>query len=838
MNSEQEQLIGRAIFREANDAFLIVHPLDQRILDVNPAVQRLTGFRRKQLIDLPLASLLEAIEGYDHTEVLRACQTTTYYTARDGYVLKAQAGKIIPVNLTVSRIHIEPEPLALLILRDVTEQKEAEKALRESERFAQHIADVCPAVLYIFDLREQRTVYNNHYVCDALAYTPEQLQSLGDKLIPALMHPEDQERFTYHLASLGHLKDGQRALLEYRLRHNDGQWRWFYSWDTVFRRDAQGAVEQILGAAMDITERKRAEEALLMHQQRLRLLFEQLPAILWSTDSELRITSITGSGLKAIGLTPDELIGMNLAESLQREPSNSLSKEGLLEDSAFLFGSASKGRHETASGAQGPALDGPDFLPAAMHWRALSGKSIEYKAHWKGLDYQVRLEPLLDRAGQAVGCIGIAVDVTERNRAEETRRNLEVQVQHAQKLDSLGVLASGIAHDFNNLLTGILGYTNLALLELGTGNRLHTPSRGFDDDLSVHDRLTNTAEESPVRSLIEEAIKAAYQAADLTEQMLAYSEKGHFVASTLDLSTLAKDMTRLLQVSLSKKCVLQFEVMPDLPPVEGDATQVRQIIMNLVINAADAIGEESGTITVKTNAGHWSREELAALPGASDLAEGLYVSLSVVDTGCGMSEETRKKIFEPFFTTKMTGRGLGLAAVLWIVRGHGGVITCESESGVGTTFTVLFPAATARPKVSKAPTPVGQWRANGKVLVVDDEELVRGLTRKMLEHIGFTVLTAADGREGIELFRQEGEELRFVLLDVAMPQAGAEEFLDEVKGFHRRVPAILMSGYNEQMVMERFTGKGVAAFIQKPYRFEDLVDVVRKGLGEEIISPS
>ncbi len=351
--------------------------------------------------------------------------------------------------------------------------------------------------------------------------------------------------------------------------------------------------------------------------------------------------------------------------------------------------------------------------------------------------------------------VGILQDITERKHAEEERQKLATQLLHAQKLESLGVLAGGIAHDFNNLLTSILGYSDLALLEL--------PS-----DSSPH-------------RLINEAVNGARCAAELTNQMLAYSGKGGFVVQPLNLSEVVESLSRLLQVSISKKCVLQRTYMPDLPTIEADATQIRQIIMNLIVNASEAIGDQSGVIAVSTGVMQGEHAYLCESYLDDHLPEGRYVYLEVTDTGAGMSDETRGKIFDPFFTTKFTGRGLGLSAVLGIVRGHRGAIKVSSELGHGTTFRVLFPASDKLGATAETGQTDERWRGSGTVLIVDDEESVRTLACRMLRRMGFTVLTANDGRDGVELFRGEAEQICLVLLDMTMPHMDGAEAFDELR---------------------------------------------------------
>jgi CheY-like chemotaxis protein len=332
---------------------------------------------------------------------------------------------------------------------------------------------------------------------------------------------------------------------------------------------------------------------------------------------------------------------------------------------------------------------------------------------------------------------------------------------------------------------------------------------------------------------IDGIVRGAEQAAELTRQMLAYAGKGRFVVKLLDLETVILDMTRLLKVSISKKCVMRFEFVPDLPAINGDAAQMRQVIMNLIINASEAIGERSGVIAVSTGAMTCDRSYLDETYLDETLAEGLYVYLEVADTGQGMDEETQSKIFDPFFTTKFTGRGLGLAAILGIVRGHKGAIKVYSESDKGTTIKVMFPASAENPAArSVARVDADELNLSGTVLIVDDEETVCGLARLMMEEMGFLVLTGSDGREGLDVFRAHKDDICLVLIDMTMPHMDGAETFRELRRIRDGVPVILSSGYNEQTVTNQFAGKGLAGFIQKPYRYDQLIEVVRKALGK------
>ena len=402
----------------------------------------------------------------------------------------------------------------------------------------------------------------------------------------------------------------------------------------------------------------------------------------------------------------------------------------------------------------------------------------------------------------AVTALLVGATVAERRRTED-------QMRQTQKLESLGVLAGGIAHDFNNLLAGILGNVGIAKSEVEDG-----------DD--------------PTESLVN-IETAARRAADLTRQMLAYSGRGAFVIQRIDLSSLVAEMAHLLSSAITKKAVLRLHTLEQLPPVEGDATQLRQVVMNLITNASDSLGDGAGTITITTGVTQATRAELASMYIDERLPEGEYVFLQVQDTGCGMDDETQARIFDPFFTTKFTGRGLGLAATLGIVRGHRGAIGVESAPGRGTTIRLLLPvcrkdAAVEAPAAPMVPEPgVVAWKGAGRILVVDDEELVRSLASRVLEASGFEVVGATDGLEALEVFEREPQSIRLVLLDWMMPRLSGAETLDALRERRADLPVILSSGYAEQTVSGRLDDR-LTVFIQKPYRPQELLAKVRAAL--------
>jgi two-component system cell cycle sensor histidine kinase/response regulator CckA len=406
--------------------------------------------------------------------------------------------------------------------------------------------------------------------------------------------------------------------------------------------------------------------------------------------------------------------------------------------------------------------------------------------------------PLLDAEGRIYGMCGISTDITDRKQAEQEKLAIERKLLAAQKLESLGVLAGGIAHDFNNILTSVLANASLARHDAAAG-------RSVD------------------RSL-QQIELAARRAADLCQQMLAYAGKGKIVSDRLDLSELVRGTAALLEVTLSKNTKLDLRLAAGLPPVLADPTQLRQIVMNLVINAADAITGRAGLITVTTFIRAADTALLRSALGNPDLPPGSYVGLEVTDNGSGMTPETITRIFEPFFTTKFSGRGLGLSAVLGIVQSHRGALFVESTPGQGSTFRLLLPATSGQTVSSAPPFPAaGPVALRGTVLLVDDEEAVRSIAATVLEIHGAGALTAASGDEALALLRTHGEKISLVLLDLTMPGINGEETLRRMRMLGARQPVILMSGYSEIETMQHSANLGVAGFIQKPFEVETLL---------------
>ncbi len=385
------------------------------------------------------------------------------------------------------------------------------------------------------------------------------------------------------------------------------------------------------------------------------------------------------------------------------------------------------------------------------------------------------------------------------------RKKFERELQHTQKLESLGLLAGGIAHDFNNLLTGIMGNASLA--------------------------YADTPPDQRTRTQLREIVNAAERAAHLTRQMLAYAGKGQFVVQRIDVGDMIREISTLIKTSIPKTVELSFDIASDLPAIEADPGQIQQLIMNLVINGAEAIGEDHpGKVEIQAGVRQLSEMEARESYAADQLAPGAYVRMEVKDSGCGMDDATRARIFDPFYTTKFTGRGLGLAAVLGIVKGHRGAIRVYSAPGDGSSFQVLIPASAHPAAAANSRKSRRVDGAGATVLVIDDEEVVRNVAKGVLERAGFNVLTAHNGQAGVELFRQHSGVVALIVLDLLMPVMGGEETLEQLQAINPAVPVLLSSGLDQLEASRRFGGKRAAGFIQKPYDVSRLLEAIAAAL--------
>ncbi|MCK4343059.1 MAG: PAS domain S-box protein [Phycisphaerae bacterium] len=677
-------------------------------------------------------------------------------------------------------------------------------------------------------------------------------------------------------------------------RHKDGHIIRLESCVVVLREAAR---KLLVGFTRDVTERYRAEEALRASEVRYRNLVEMSRDLIWSTDLSGRLTFVNNAAQAIFGYEPEEMLGRRVTKFVaphQRRQFRAILRDIWTGRSRLRFEtehrrkdglpvqlnvavSAVHDDNGTVIGYTGTATDiseqkkGEERLRQAnarfeslvsgmplgyivwskdfriLEWNPAASSIFGYaaedvigqratelivpveghKAFTKMFQALLDWEPchctvlvnqrqdgekircewfntaLPDSVGGVQGVATMVRDVSERER-------LETQLRQSQKLESLGVLAGGVAHDFNNLLVGIMGNASLAIEKLPAG--------------------------SAVRPLLERVVNAGQRSTELTQRMLAYAGRASCDVRIMDLNALVEELTDFASAAIPKSVKLTINTVRNLPLIEADSGQVQQIIMNLLINAAEAIGEASGEVTVSTWAEELDAPALAEHFPQHKLSPGMYVGLEVRDTGCGMSPDILGRVFDPFFTTKFAGRGLGLSAILGIVKAHRGAISFSSRLGVGTVFRVLFPAITSKSKPVAAAGKSKALPRGSTVLVIDDEEDICEVVEAVLESRGIKVLSAEDGRAGIEAFRKNAERVDAVLLDINMPGMSGEAVFRELRVIRPDVRVILSTGYSEQEAASHFADADLAGFVNKPYTASMLVEKIGAALTAEVRS--
>jgi two-component system cell cycle sensor histidine kinase/response regulator CckA len=598
------------------------------------------------------------------------------------------------------------------------------------------------------------------------------------------------------LASFLHTDDNidLKALTNNEIRYvrRDGQQRWMTQAVSPIIDD-QERLQGYIIIHTDVTQQRLATQALYESEARFRQLVERLELVFWIYDVPTQ---------RHLYVSPafEKIWGRSLANVDPRDI------------------------HQFWLQTIHPD-DRPTVLAKMRKFQSNRQCQLEYRIVRPDGSERIVAEneyAIFNESGMFTRIVGIAQDVTEQRAAEREQAQLRERMQNAQRLESLGVLAGGIAHDFNNLLTVIMGFTAMA--------------RDSRNDPEQVDALLGNVE------------TAAQRAAELTQQILAYSGKGRLVVEVVNLNRLIREIGVFLGSVVSRRGKLILNLEDDLPPIVADATQIRQVVLNLITNAADAIeGRPHGQVVVTTSLKELEPKDLASKHMQQSLPGGRYVCLEVVDNGCGMSAETIQRIFDPFFTTKFTGRGLGLAAVLGIIRGHQGTIHVHSEPGKGSRFTIYLPAkpdsvqrAATTPAATAGPAELAgagaaaaadadaPRRETATILIAEDDETVRKIAVMSLTQRGFEVLEAEDGLVGCELFTQHAEQIRLVILDMIMPHRNGLDMLKFVRGLRPNVPVLVISGYSEQEILPQVAEHQVDGFLHKPFRMHEIVQAVQK----------
>jgi PAS domain S-box-containing protein len=760
-------------------------------LDQNQVAENLFGYSRAEAIG---RHGTEWILPEDRAQVKN--NMSSGYEAPYQVTALRKNGTTFPCEIQGKKITYRGRPVRITALRDITDRKLAEAELLQSKeryrRIFENLQDVYyeagidGSILEVSPSIEKFSLYKRK-------------ELIGKSIYDVYTDPKKREEFVELILDKGRVND-----YEIYLKDKDGTQR-PCSIATSLIKDRKGCPVKLIGSMRDISARKEAEKALQESEARYRTLLGAIPDPVVVYNADGKATYVNGAFLRVYGWSKEELASerINFVPHEEKEATSEAWRRSLEDGTVFLEtrrinnrGDLLDVRVRTTTLRDG---EGRHSLSIVIHHDITALKRAERALREAHGELESRVEERtreLARANKA-----LREKIAESKKAQEEKLSLERQMLHAQKLESLGVLAGGIAHDFNNILAAILGNADLALYRI--------------------------APTSPVCSNLRAIVEASKRAAEISKQMLAYSGKGQFVIEPIDAGKIIREMAHLLEVSISKNAVISYELFENLPTFEGDATQIRQVIMNLITNASEAIGEKSGVITLSTGGIYCGRAYLdncneVIRAGLNEpLSEGLYTYIEVTDTGCGMDSGTIEKVFDPFFTTKFTGRGLGMSAVLGIVRGHKGALKIASEVNKGTTFTVLFPANEPCDYVlaerSEGETVDKAWRGSGTVLIVDDEETVRAVAQQMLDNMGFSVLTASDGSEALHIFRRHYKQIVCVLLDLTMPHMDGVKAFQAMRLLHPQARVILCSGYNEREATQRFAGKGLSGFIQKPY---------------------
>ncbi len=637
---------------------------------------------------------------------------------------------------------------------EMKERQRAEENLRKSEERFREMAEHIREAFWLYDWEKRKVIYISPAYEVIWGRSIEDLYKRDDEWDESV-HPDDLEYARDSFERIIQTGGGEQR--EYRIVHPDGSVRWVS--DRGFAiKNKTGQVVRIAGITEDITDRKQSEVALRESEERFRELAELMPETVFEVDLEGKLTFVNRNAFNNFGYTQQDLkkglksFDMIIPKDRERAQDNV---------TKILTGEKSGINEYTALRKDG------SIFPVMIH-----------------------SAPIF-KEGKPVGLRGFMVDITNRKKAEEERRKLEVQFQQAQRFEALGTLAGGIAHDFNNLLMNIQGNTSLMLFEIEGTHPFFEPLKK-----------------------IEKQVKSGAQ---LTRQMLGYARKGKFNVKSVDLNQIVDESADTFGRT-RKEITIYRKFDNDLFPVEADQGQIEQVLLNLYVNAADAM-PGGGKLILKTK----NETHLNIKSNHYDPRPGKYVQLTITDSGTGIDNQTLERIFDPFFTTKGMGRGtgLGLASVYGIIKSHDGYIDVTSEKGHGTTFTIFLPAS-ENDVEGTADTAAKLIKGSGTLLVVDDEELVLKVGVNMLEKLGYTVLGAKNGTEAVDIFKANKDKIQMVILDIIMPDMGGGEVYDKIKAINPEVKVLLSSGYSVDGQAIELLERGCDGFMQKPFTMEEL----------------
>ena len=753
-----------SLFHGVQDAVLIFDAHDGTIIDVNPRASRLTGYNVDKLLRMKVFSLHPAEDHPNHRATMKQLLMKGSVAPHGPVDFLRENGKRVPAEVSGSLLTLDGKHLIVEIVRDLSEQKRAEVKMAASEELLRIIVEGTMDLFFFVHNPKGAFTYLSPSVEKITGHPREYWKSRNTRFLTSNPINEQVKEFVVRA-----VRDGIPSpayLCE--ILHADGRPLLLEINEKPILK--AGRVIGVQGVARDITERKRLEEAILESRDNLNRILDQTPLAVMVCDARGNLVDVNEAWMRMFGAPDKEsVVGrMNVFQS------RVIHSAGLEESIASVY--------------KGQIVDIPSItIDPRIAASELSLTGVERTVH-------LRMFPVTDRNERLVNVVAMIEDVTEKRRLEE-------KLIQSQKMESIGLLAGGIAHDFNNILGAILGYASFVKSQI--------------------------PKEEKIYPHIETIERSAQRAAELTSQLLAFARGGKYVVGPMSINDLVTETSELLRGTIEKSIAVETELDPSAPVIEADASQIQQVLMNLCVNARDAM-PVGGRLTIRTKRLPEPDVFLRTVPDAHLYP---FVRIDIIDTGVGIDKTIRNRIFDPFFTTKGKGKGtgLGLATVYGIVNNHGGMINVESEVNVGTTFSVYIPS------VEKAVPMAGAVEARplgGRetVLVVDDEENIRMLVRDILEEKGYAVLSAGDGFEAMDVYREHKDGIDLVILDMAMPGMGGRETYEKLVEMNPGVRVILSTGYSKDERARELLARGVKAFVQKPYRIDDLASAVRKVL--------
>lgn len=755
----------RASFDEAGVGIANIS-MDGRWLRVNREILNITGYSREELIHRTYDEMTHEDDRDRGRELYEKVMSGEIDSGSVEQRYVRKDGTEAWVNFTASLV--SDLHYLVCVVEDITERRLAEQALRETKDRYQKLVDGSPVAIVVHDGTD--ILFANRMTAELLG--ADNLEQIVATPITKFIHPDSQQLAFDIIESA---MSGQKtARAEFKFVRLDGE---LIDIELTAEGTTYNGKPAVQAVFSDITERVKAVAGLRKSEERYRLVAENASDVIWTTDMAMRFTFVSPAGTRMYGFDLSEAENVTLAQLLTPEALRIVS-EAVQEEMRIE--------------------DDPNSSPQRTRTLELEMVRDDGETFWA----EVKTTFLRDEEGVPTGIVGITREITDRKIAEAKNRKLEEQLAQSQKLEAIGTLAGGVAHDFNNLLTGILGYASM----LRAGRR----------------------SESEITKAADVIYSAAERAQELTKQLLGFARRGKHQDVAVDLHETVEEVVALLKRTIAKNISIRLDFQAPSALIQGDPSQMQQVILNLAVNASDAM-PDGGELSFATEIVDIDTVYCAS---HSEIVPGRYVMLSVTDTGTGIAKEIQSRVFEPFFTTKEQGKGtgMGLAMIYGIVKNHHGSIDLYSEVGHGSTFKILLPRAAEASVVAEG-REFQPIEGTGKILVVDDEEVVREMATDMLAYLGYEVLTAVDGAEAVELYRACPGEIDLVIIDMIMPKMGGKECFEALREFDPDICAILSTGYSRDGEAQDILDAGMLGFVQKPYRIGQLSQVVSDILG-------